>query len=75
MRISKFLTPPGGWKFQEGGNWIYGDSFDDLVSTLKSNRISNKVKSGTEEKDVEDQLYNLYPSIRVDVIKIKSNDS
>lgn len=63
MRMSKWVTPPEGWKFLQGDTWIFGHSFDNLVSIVKTHRIHNNIPIGNVEKDVMDQLMRLNPSI------------
>lgn len=61
--MSKQATPPGGWKFLQGDTWIFGHSFDNLVSIVKTHRISNNIPIGDVDKDVMQQIMKLNPSI------------
>lgn len=61
--MSKWVTPSGGWKFLQGDCWIFGYSFDNLVSIVKTHRISNNIPIGDVEKDIIQQLMKLNPSI------------
>lgn len=63
MRMSRQVIPPMGWRFLQGDCWIIGGSFDNLVSIVKTHRISNNIPIGDVEKDVELQLMKMHPSI------------
>lgn len=63
MRMSKWVTPSGGWKFLQGETWIFGHTFDNLVSIVKTHRISNGIPIGDVEKDIIQQLMKLNPSV------------
>lgn len=71
--ISKILVPPGGWKYQHGEFWIYGDTFDDLAKWVKSHRISNHLPIGNVEEDIEKQLKERNPNFEKTSIKFVSN--
>lgn len=55
-KISHYIIPPTGWKFQNGNFWIYGDTFDELVDNVKLHREKNGFFIGDVVSEVEDQL-------------------
>lgn len=63
MRISRQLVPPGGWRYNQKGIMIYGDTFDDLAIHVRAHRQSNGMRLGDVEDDIEQQLARLHPSI------------
>ena len=65
MIISRGLIPPGGWIFEDAGIKIKGESFDDLVKWVKEHRRNNHKESGEPEKEIEDQLANKFPQLKL----------
>lgn len=63
MRFSIQVTPPGGWKFKQGNYLLISDTFKDLTEMVRQHRKSNNIDLGNVEKDIEDQLCDLHPSI------------
>lgn len=65
MRISRQLTPPGGWKFKQGDIWLYGQTWDELLTNVITHRVSNKIRMDSPEFDIEDQIIKSNPTIEV----------
>lgn len=62
MRMSKWVTPPGGWQFIQGDTTIMGHSFENLVAIVKTHRLNNSIPMGDVEKDIMNQLMKLRPT-------------
>lgn len=65
MRISHQLVPQTGWKFKQGDVWIYGQTWDELLTNVITHRASNKIELGEPEIDIEEQLLSSNPDIFV----------
>ena len=70
-RISHWVVPPGGWKFQEGPVLITGQTWDELVKFVRSHRISNKKEIGNVEIEIENKIAENYPELIIDGSTIK----
>lgn len=66
MRISKGLTPPGGWSYQEGEYWIHGAEADDLIANLAAHRKNNGHEVGDPWADITAQKCYRNPEICLD---------
>lgn len=69
MRISHQLVPKTGWKYKQGDVWIYGQTFDELLTNVITHRASNKISMGQPASDIEDQLLSENPEIFVNHFK------
>lgn len=70
-RISHWVVPPGGWKFQEGSVTITGETFDEVVKFVRSHRLNNKIDLGDVESDLENKIAEENPSLIIDGSTIK----
>lgn len=64
-KISHFIVPPSGWKFQNGNFWIYGDTFDELVKNVQLHRERNGFFVGDVVSEIENQLLRNNPGFVV----------
>lgn len=64
MKISRQVIPPGGWKFQQGNTLLISETFDLLVSNVKSHRVSNGIPLGDIASDIEDQIIAKFPQLK-----------
>lgn len=64
MKISRQVIPPGGWKFQQGNTLLISETFDLLVSNVKSHRTSNGIPIGDIASDIEDQIIEKFPKLK-----------
>lgn len=65
QRMSRQVTPPGGWRFQHGSIIIKSENWDRLISDIRSHRINNKIDLGDPEKEAEEQILILHPHLRI----------
>lgn len=70
MRISKQVTPPGGWVYKQGDYLLKEDTRDSLVALVTEHRVSNGIAVGNVVEDIENQLAKNNPSIKLG-IKLK----
>lgn len=65
QRMSRQVTPPGGWKFQQGSIMIRSENWDQLIKDIRSHRLNNKMHEGDPEKEAEEQILILHPHLRI----------
>lgn len=64
MRISKGIVPPGGWIYQEeDGIYIYGQTWDELLTNAIGHRASNGKSLDDVAKEIEDQIAEKFPKL------------
>lgn len=64
-RMSRQVTPPGGWRFQQGSIIIRSENWNQLMTDIKNHRINNKMDAGDPEKEAEEQILILHPHLRI----------
>lgn len=55
-RISRYIVPPTGWKYPNKNIFIYGETFDELLTNVICHRESNGYPLGNPEQEIEDYL-------------------
>ncbi len=63
--ISRYLVPPYGWHYTEGECLITAPTYAALVSILTERRKSNKQDAGDPDLDIQTQIANKYPQLKL----------
>lgn len=65
MIISHSVIPSGGWIYTtEKGIRLVAETFDLLVSNVKTHRMYNGIPMGDVAGDIERQLAHLHPHLK-----------